>query len=64
MIAVENSKPETEHPDTADMKTSKADKENHGYGMAIIRDIVQRYNGEIHMQDEHDMFRTEIRIPL
>lgn len=64
LIAVENSKPETEHPDTADMKTSKADKENHGYGMAIIRDIVQRYNGEIHMQDEHDMFRTEIRIPL
>lgn len=64
LIAVENSKPETEHPDTADMKTSKADKENHGYGVTIIRDIVRKYNGKIHMQDEHDMFRTEIRIPL
>ena len=64
LIEVENSKPETEHPDTADMKTSKADKGSHGYGVTIIRDIVQKYNGEIHMQDERDMFRTEIRIPL
>lgn len=64
LIEVENSKSETEHMDVDDMKTSKADKENHGYGVAIICDIVRKYNGEIYMRDERDMFRTEIRIPL
>ena len=53
-----------EHMDVDDMKTSKADKANHGYGVAIICDIVRKYNGEIYMRDERDMFRTEIRIPL
>lgn len=64
LIEVENSKSETEHVDVDDMKTSKADKANHGYGVAIICDIVRKYNGEIYMRDERDMFRTEIRIPL
>lgn len=64
LIEVENSKSETEHMDVDDMKTSKADKANHGYGVAIICDIVRKYNGEIYMRDERDMFRTEIRIPL
>ena len=64
LIEVENSKSETEHVDVDEMKTSKADKANHGYGVAIICDIVRKYNGEIYMRDERDMFRTEIRIPL
>lgn len=64
LIEVENSKSETEHMDVDDMKTSKSDKANHGYGVAIICDIVRKYNGEIYMRDERDMFRTEIRIPL
>lgn len=64
LIEVENSKSETEHVDVDDMKNSKADKANHGYGVAIICDIVRKYNGEIYMRDERDMFRTEIRIPL
>ena len=64
LIEVENSKSETEHMDVDDIKTSKADKANHGYGVAIICDIVRKYNGEIYMRDERDMFRTEIRIPL
>lgn len=64
LIEVENSKSETEHVDVDDMKTSKSDKANHGYGVAIICDIVRKYNGEIYMRDERDMFRTEIRIPL
>ena len=64
LIDVENSKSETEHVDVDDMKTSKSDKANHGYGVAIICDIVRKYNGEIYMRDERDMFRTEIRIPL
>ena len=64
LIEVENSKSETEHMDVDDMKTSKADKANHGYGVAIICDIVRKYNGKIYMRDERDMFRTEIRIPL
>ncbi len=64
LIEVENSKSETEHMDVDDIKTSKSDKVNHGYGVAIICDIVRKYNGEIYMRDERDMFRTEIRIPL
>ncbi len=64
LISVENSKSENEHPDVDEMKTSKPDKENHGYGVAIIRDIVDRHNGEIYMRDEEGMFCTKISMSV
>lgn len=61
-IAVVNSKPSDEHPDVKDIKTSKSDKENHGFGVAIIRSIVAKYGGVMQMSDGGDVFRVEINI--
>lgn len=62
-IAVVNSKPSDEHPNVKDIKTSKPDKENHGFGVAIIRSIVAKYGGVMQMSDGGDVFRVEINIP-
>lgn len=62
-ITVENSKPSDEHPDVKDIKTSKPDKENHGFGVAIIRSIVAKYGGMMQMSDGGEVFRVEINIP-
>ena len=62
-IAVVNIKPSDEHPNVKDIKTSKPDKENHGFGVAIIRSIVAKYGGVMQMSDGGDVFRVEINIP-
>lgn len=62
-IAVENNKPSDEHSDVKDIKTSKPDKENHGFGVAIIRSIVAKYGGMMQMSDGGEVFRVEINIP-
>lgn len=41
-------------------KTSKPDKERHGYGLANIQKIVEKYNGKSIFQVENDIFKTDI----
>lgn len=55
-IEIHNSKNPEEKPLEKDMATSKSDKEHHGYGMRIIREIVERYEGHLEVEDRGDVF--------
>ena len=44
-------------------QTSKWDKENHGYGVRSIRQIVERYGGQLMIQTAGQIFSLEILIP-
>lgn len=43
--------------------TSKIQKQKHGYGTRIIKDIVQKYNGTVSFQYKDQIFEAEIIIP-
>ena len=45
-------------------QTSKWDKENHGYGVRSIRQIVERYGGKLMIQTAGQIFSLEILIPM
>jgi sensor histidine kinase regulating citrate/malate metabolism len=42
-------------------KTTKADKENHGYGLKIINGIIKKYNGVMDINNTRDKVKMEIR---
>lgn len=44
------------------IRTSKNDKENHGFGLKNIRRIVDKYNGEISISCEKHIFKVDIII--
>lgn len=44
------------------MKTSKFDKKNHGYGIEIIKDIVDKYDGSYFTNYQNDIFTTYITL--
>lgn len=44
------------------MKTSKSDKKNHGYGIEIIKDIVDKYDGSYFTNYQNDIFTTYITL--
>lgn len=46
------------------MKTSKSDKKNHGYGIEIIKDIVDKYNGSYFTKYQNDIFTTYITLNI
>ena len=53
--------------DTTFDNTTKSDKENHGYGLKIIRDIIKKYHGEVLEKmrmpiDETEYITVNIRI--
>lgn len=45
------------------LETSKKDKENHGFGVAKIKEIVVKYEGSVEFYIEDDTFNVEIMIP-
>lgn len=45
-------------------KTSKSDSRNHGWGLQIVREVVDRYHGEIRYFTEKGKFKTEVYFPL
>lgn len=47
-----------------DFVTSKSDKQNHGLGMAEIRDIVQQQHGILRFSQELDVFQMQLSIPV
>lgn len=60
-IKVENSTDKTE--DMLDnLTTSKNDKESHGVGMKIIKEIVEKYKGEYMVDIQDGMFVTRIEM--
>ena len=42
--------------DNPDLKTSKPDKANHGKGLSIIKDVVNKYNGNMSLQENNGWF--------
>jgi len=42
------------------IKTSKKDQRNHGYGLQIVKDVVKKYNGQIHFSNDKNVFGVEI----
>ena len=43
--------------------TTKADRGNHGYGVKSIRSIVSKYDGELSISMEDQVFCLQILIP-
>ena len=62
-IQVRNTKSVAIRPDVDRMQTTKPDQVSHGFGVSIIREIVEAYEGTIQMQDLGTEFLTEIRLP-
>lgn len=62
-IQVRNTKSDAIRLDVNRMQTTKQDAASHGFGVSIIREIVEAYAGTIHMQDLGTEFLTEMRLP-
>ncbi len=44
--------------------TTKEDMQNHGFGLKNIRQVVSKYKGIIKVEDEGNMFKVNIAIPI
>ena len=40
--------------------TSKADKENHGYGLKSVNETVEKYNGTVNINPDIDIFTVTV----
>ncbi len=47
-----------------ELKTTKEDKENHGYGIKNVGSVVQRYGGETSISINGSMFSISMIIPV
>ena len=41
-------------------KTTKADAQDHGYGMELIRRIVKKYNGSMELKEQEDQLKVQV----
>lgn len=62
LFSVVNTKCLHEHPTKNHFLTTKQDKNRHGYGTQIIRDITRRYDGRVRYEDKQDIMETHIII--
>ena len=60
-ILVEN--PVSGEVNVNELRTTKADKENHGLGLKNIKSIVQKYEGNFQIEIENQIFRVKIYLP-
>ena len=60
VVSVEN--PVETQVDTKHIGTAKADKLNHGYGLKSIKTIAQKYDGDVFVSCEGNIFTTSINI--
>lgn len=54
VLRIENSKLPQEHVDFDHPVSSKPDKDAHGYGTRIIKEIVNKYHGTLSAEDQND----------
>jgi len=47
-----------------DLRSSKADKANHGFGIKSIKSIVEKYNGMIEFYEDDGMFCVHCALPV
>lgn len=43
-----------------EVKTSKADKENHGFGIALVKKTAKNYNGFVQLSCEDNVFKIQV----
>ena len=60
VVSVEN--PVEAQVDTKHIGTAKADRLNHGYGLKSIKTIAQKYDGDVFVSCEGNIFTTSINI--
>lgn len=60
LIEVLNSKRTEEHPIKNNFASSKGDKERHGYGTVIIKELVEANQGKILFEDREKAFFVQI----
>lgn len=56
MISIEISNPTIKDIDTTNIETSKTDKAQHGYGLKGIETITNKYNGNLSLSCENNIF--------
>ena len=61
-MVVRNSKNKDVDVNVIDSVTTKSDKELHGYGVVIIKELVARNNGVVYMKDMGDSFVVDVMI--
>lgn len=44
--------------------TTKQDPKNHGFGLRNIKQVVEKYRGITKVEDEGDIFKINIAIPI
>lgn len=45
-----------------DLRTTKSDHENHGFGILSIRDLVKKYQGALNFREENGCFIADLRL--
>ncbi len=65
-LFIEISNPSSANPMDEDgkLKTTKKDKENHGFGMKSIESIVEKYNGILNYEYDEGKFILNIMLPI
>lgn len=59
-IVIENQIEESILESNPKLKTTKANKKNHGYGVRTVKRIVEKYNGMINLSEENNVFKVEV----
>lgn len=62
MITVTNPVVESEKEDIIQLRTTKAEKNFHGYGTKIIRQVVNKYNGSVQYTVENGIFTVVVML--
>lgn len=60
-LMVEN--PVLEELDSTDLKTTKDEKDRHGFGIKNIKSIVKKYEGNFQIEIKEQIFRVKIYLP-
>ncbi len=60
MFSVKNSIPKSVMYNNPKLNTTKADKKYHGHGLKIVKEIVNKYNGNISFTENNNIFDVSI----
>ena len=60
VLNVSNPVPNNVRIKNNEVKTSKADKENHGFGIALVKKTVKNYNGFVQLSCEDNVFKIQV----
>ena len=64
LVKTENPFVEINVDNKGKIKTTKTDKENHGFGMTLINDIAQKYNGTFETTAENNKFTAVVSLKV